>query len=46
MWLFWWLDASGAWTPDTPHRGKLSVLLMGTGMMVTFLLLSRLQKSR
>ena len=44
MWLFWWLDASGTWTPETPHRGKFSVMLMGTGMVVSFLLLTRFGK--
>ena len=35
MYAFWWLDTN-LWTPETPHRGKLSVLLMGTGMALSF----------
>lgn len=45
MYLFYWLDASGTWTNDTPHRGKLSVVILGSGMLATFLLHSRLKKN-
>jgi hypothetical protein len=44
MYGFYWLDASGTWTPDTPHRGKMSVALLATGMMLSFLALSRLNR--
>jgi hypothetical protein len=37
MYLFYWLDSSGTWTSDTPHRGKISVLILGAGMAVSFL---------
>ena len=37
MYLFYWLDSSGTWTPETPHRGKLSVVILGTGMALSFL---------
>ncbi len=37
---FFWLDASGTWTSETPHRGKLSVTLLGTGMVLSFLIQS------
>ena len=42
MYVFYWLDASGTWTSDTPHRGKLSVMILGSGMLVSFLLHSYL----
>ena len=38
MYFFHWLNVSGTWTTDTPHRGKLSVALLGTGMVASFLL--------
>ncbi|MEL7449965.1 MAG: hypothetical protein AAFN78_12200 [Pseudomonadota bacterium] len=38
MYTFYWLDASGTWTRDTPHRGKLSVVLLAFGMVLSFLL--------
>ncbi len=37
MYTFYWLDSSGTWSADTPHRGKLSVLLLGSGMLASFL---------
>ncbi len=40
MYLFYWLNSSGTWTSDTPHRGKMSVILLGGGMLLTFLLQS------
>jgi hypothetical protein len=44
MYGFYWLDASGTWTPDTPHRGKMSVALLATGMILSFLAVSRLTR--
>ena len=39
--IFYWLHASGTWTGETPHRGKMSVTLLGTGMVLSFLIHSR-----
>ena len=44
MYVFYWLDSSGTWTSDTPHRGKLSVILLATGMLLSFLLYSYFQE--
>ncbi len=44
MFGFYWLDASGTWTPDTPPRGKMSVALLATGMILSFLAVSRLTR--
>ena len=46
MYLFFWLDSSGTWTAETPHRGKLSVIILATGMVLTFYLYSYLSKPR
>ena len=35
---FYWLDSSGTWTSDTPHRGKISVAILASGMLLSFLL--------
>ena len=43
---FFWLHSSGTWTVETPHRGKISVVILGTGMVLSFLLHSWLSKSR
>ena len=41
---FFWLHDSGTWTIDTPHRGKISVVILGTGMVLSFLLHSFLNR--
>ena len=46
MYAFYWLDSSGTWTTETPHRGKLSVMILGSGMLASFLLHSLLAKGR
>ena len=46
MYLFYWLDSSGTWNAETRHRGKLSVLLLGSGMLLSFLLHSWLTRRR
>jgi len=42
MYVFYWLDSSGTWTSETPHRGKISVALLASGMLLSFLLHSYL----
>jgi len=37
MYVFYWLDYSGTWTSETPHRGKISVAILAIGMLSTFL---------
>ena len=41
---FFWLHDSGTWTVDTPHRGKISVVILASGMVVSFLLHSYLNR--
>jgi hypothetical protein len=36
MYAFYWLDSSGTWSSETPHRGKLSVVLLASGMALSF----------
>ncbi len=38
---FYLLHTSGTWAGDTPHRGKMSVTLLGAGMLLSFLIQSR-----
>ena len=40
MYAFYWLDSSGTWTSETPHRGKLSVAILASGMALAFFLWS------
>lgn len=44
MYAFYWLDASGTWHRDTPHRGKLSVLLLSSGIALSFVVQGQLAK--
>ncbi len=46
MYVFYWLDSSQVWTSETPHRGKLSVALLGGGMILSFLVWSYLSRHR
>jgi len=46
MYLFYWLDSSGAWTSETPHRGKISVGILAAGMGSSFLLQSYFARYR
>ena len=45
MFALYWLETSGTWNLDTPHRGKLSVTILALGMGLSFLLLSRLNRN-
>ena len=45
-WVFFWLDSSETWTPETPHRGKMSLLLIGSGMIGSFLVQSYFYKQK
>ena len=46
MYGFYWLDSSGTWTTETAHRGKLSVMILASGMLASFLLYSYLTRRR
>ncbi len=46
MYVFYRLDSSQVWTSETPHRGKLSVALLGGGMILSFLVRSYLSQRR
>ena len=43
---FYLLHTSGTWTGETPHRGKMSVSLLGTGMVLSFLIQSGFTRSK
>jgi hypothetical protein len=46
MYVFYWLDSSGTWNSQTPHRGKLSVVLLAAGMFASFLVHSYFSERR
>ena len=44
MYLYYWLDASGTWTSETAHRGKISVAILAAGMVLSLLVWSHFAK--
>ena len=44
MYTFYWLESSGTWTSETPHRGKISVVMLATGMVASFFVQSYFAK--
>jgi hypothetical protein len=44
MYMLYWLEYGRIWTLDTPHRGKISVIILMTGMGLSFLVYTRLFK--
>ena len=46
MYSLYWLESAGIWTTQTPHRGKISVAILATGMVASLLVHSLLAKRR
>ncbi len=44
IYVFYWLYSNGIWASDTPHRGKMSVALLVSGMALSFLIQSRIAR--
>lgn len=40
MYVLYWLQYDQIWTPETAHRGKMSVMILTAGMGLSFLLYS------
>jgi hypothetical protein len=38
--VLYWLETGEIWTIDTPHRGKISVVILAIGMGLSFLVKS------
>jgi hypothetical protein len=41
MYTLYWLDYGEIWNSGTPHRGKIAVAILATGMALSFLIKSR-----
>lgn len=41
MFLLYWLEYGQIWNTETPHRGKTSVAILVTGMLLSFFMYSR-----
>lgn len=46
MYVFYWLEYGEVWTHETAHRGKLSVIILASGMGLSFLIQSYFSKRR
>jgi hypothetical protein len=46
MYTLYWLEHVEIWNTDTAHRGKISVLILTTGMLTSFFAYSHLEKRR
>ena len=42
MYTLYWLQYGEIWTTETAHRGKISVAILATGMVLSFLVQSRI----
>jgi len=40
MYLLYWLEVSGTWSPEAQHRDKISVLILTFGLGLSFLVYS------
>jgi len=44
MYTLYWLQYGEIWTTETAHRGKISVAILATGMILSFLVQSRITR--
>jgi hypothetical protein len=44
MFVLYWLETNEIWTPETAHRGKISVAILVAGMGLSFLVHSHFAK--
>ena len=44
MYTLYWLEYGAIWTTETAHRGKISVAILATGMVLSFLVQSYFYK--
>ena len=45
MYLLYWLGKAEIWIPETPHRDKITIVIVAAGMALSFLLQSYFAKS-
>ena len=46
MYLLYWLETTGTWTTETQHRDKMSLIILMTGMGISFFGYSYFNKGR
>lgn len=45
IYLLYWLEQSGTWVPQTPHRDKITVAVLVVGMLGSFFVQSYFLKA-
>ncbi|MEM6682070.1 MAG: hypothetical protein AAF607_07490 [Pseudomonadota bacterium] len=40
MYGLYWLEASGTWVPETPHRDKVTIAVLAAAMAATYVIRS------
>ncbi len=44
--VLYWLESAEIWTTETAHRGKISVAILATGLVLSFLMQSYLSNRK
>jgi len=46
MYLLFWLGKHEVWLPETPHRDKITIMVLIVGLALSFLLYSTSDKKK
>ena len=46
MYLLYWLGKNEIWLPETEHRDKITIVVVATGMLLSFLIQSYFHKKK
>lgn len=46
MYLLYWLEKNKIWVPETPHRDKITIVVVLVGMAMSFFLMSHFAKGQ
>lgn len=44
MYLLYYLETNQVWIPETPHRDKMTIAILATGLILSFLLKTYMSK--
>lgn len=45
MYFLYWIGKNDVWTPETPHRDKITIMIVAVGMTLSFFIQSYFAKS-
>ena len=46
MYSLYWIEVNQIWTAETAHRDKMAVVILASGMALSFLVQSRIAKGK